>query len=128
MIHNYSKILQLLIDQIENLQINIPNNLPFIVEKIAATTNNVICIGVGKSGYIAQKMSATLASIGVVSFYLHPTEAIHGDLGRIRSGDICIFFSHSGNSTELIPVLNYCNQYLLPATLGEPSLKKLCIL
>ena len=55
----------------------------------------------GKAGIIARKMSATLASIGIPSFYTHPAESLHGDIGRISSGDLIIVFSHSGTTSEV---------------------------
>lgn len=75
------------------------------VEAVLACRGHVIPCGVGKPGFIAQKLSATLASIGVPSFYLHPTEAVHGDLGRVRTGDVVIVMSNSGRSEEIVRVL-----------------------
>jgi arabinose-5-phosphate isomerase len=58
--------------------------------------------GIGKPGFIAQKLSATLASTGIPSFYLHPAEAVHGDLGRISRGDVVLALSNSGSSEEIV--------------------------
>jgi arabinose-5-phosphate isomerase len=66
------------------------------------TGGRVAATGVGKAGIIAQKVSATLASTGTPSLFLHPTEALHGDLGMVMAGDVVIAFSYSGESEELL--------------------------
>ncbi len=63
---------------------------------------HVITTAIGKPGFIAQKLSATLASTGTPSLYLHPAEAAHGDLGRVSKGDIVVALSNSGASPELL--------------------------
>lgn len=75
------------------------------VEMIAASTGRVVTMGVGKSGIICKKISATLASTGTPSFFMHPTEAIHGDLGMLVSGDVVLAISNSGETEELVRVL-----------------------
>lgn len=65
----------------------------------------VVCTAIGKPGFIAQKLSATLASIGVASHYLHPAEAAHGDLGRVTKGDVVVALSNSGTSEEVVRLL-----------------------
>ena len=65
----------------------------------------VIVTGIGKSGIICQKIAATLASTGTPAFFLHPAEAIHGDLGRIRSDDVVLALSHSGETGEILRLL-----------------------
>ena len=65
----------------------------------------VVVTGVGKSGKIAQKISATLSSTGTPSLYLHPTEGLHGDLGMITSADLVLALSHTGNTDELLRLL-----------------------
>ena len=63
--------------------------------------------GVGKSGYVAKKLAATFASLGLPAYFLHPTEALHGDLGRLGSGDAIVFISKSGNTEEIIKLLPF---------------------
>lgn len=75
------------------------------VKAILNCTGRVILVGVGKSGLIAKKIAATLASTGTPSFFIHATEASHGDLGMITSDDIVIALSNSGNTEELVAVL-----------------------
>ncbi len=65
----------------------------------------VVCMGIGKPGFIAQKLSATLASTGVPSLFLHPAEAAHGDLGRVTKGDVVVALSNSGRSEEIVRLL-----------------------
>lgn len=81
------------------------------VEAIYQTKGKVICAGVGKSGLIARKISATLSSVGISSFFLNPSEANHGDLGQIERRDLLLVFSYSGNTTELSNMLKYANRY-----------------
>lgn len=72
------------------------------VKLLLACKGTAITAGLGKSGIIAQKLSATLASTGTPSHFMHPTEAMHGDLGRIRKGDLAILLSYSGQSEDLL--------------------------
>ena len=72
---------------------------------IEACRGRVVCTAIGKPGFIAQKLSATLSSTGVPSLYLHPAEAAHGDLGRVASGDVVIALSNSGATEEVVRLL-----------------------
>jgi arabinose-5-phosphate isomerase len=72
------------------------------VEALLACTGRVVVTGMGKSGLIAQKISATFASTGTPSLYLHPVEAVHGDLGRIVKGDTVLAVSYSGDTAEIL--------------------------
>lgn len=76
-----------------------------IVSCILNTSGKVIVMGVGKSGLIGKKIAATLASTGTPSFFIHPTEAMHGDLGMIEKQDIILAISYSGESDELLAIL-----------------------
>jgi len=71
---------------------------------------SVIVTGVGKAGIIGTKISATLASTGTPSHFLHPVEALHGDLGRVRPGDVVLALSHSGQSDEIVRLVNLIKQ------------------
>ena len=75
------------------------------VELLLHCTGRVILTGMGKSGIICQKIAATLTSTGTASFFLHPAEAMHGDLGAIRSDDVVIALSYSGETDELLRLL-----------------------
>lgn len=75
------------------------------LELLGACTGRVVTMGIGKPGFIAQKLSATLASTGVPSLYLHPAEAAHGDLGRVATGDVVVALSNSGTTEEILRLL-----------------------
>ena len=81
------------------------------VDLILNCKGKVIFAGVGKSGLIARKISATFSSVGIPSFFCHPSEALHGDMGQIEKRDILIIFSYSGNTAELTNMLRYANRY-----------------
>jgi arabinose-5-phosphate isomerase len=72
------------------------------VEILRACTGRVVCTGMGKSGIVMKKVAATLSSTGTPSLFLHPAEAVHGDLGMIVAGDVVLAASYSGNTEELI--------------------------
>ncbi len=74
----------------------------------------LVVTGLGKSGLIAQKLSATFVSTGTHSHYLHPTEAMHGDLGRIRSGDVVLALSRSGRTEEVVALASILRQDKVP--------------
>ncbi|MHC4158022.1 MAG: KpsF/GutQ family sugar-phosphate isomerase [Planctomycetota bacterium] len=80
------------------------------VEMIYNCSGSVIVTGIGKAGIIGQKISATLASTGTPSHFLHPAEAIHGDLGRLRKNDIVIVLSYGGETDEVIRLINLVKQ------------------
>ena len=81
------------------------------VDTIASCKGKIITAGIGKSGLIARKVSATLSSVGISSFYLNPGEANHGDLGQIEKRDILLVFSYSGNTAEITNMLKYANRF-----------------
>ena len=84
------------------------------VEIAYNTKGKVIVTGVGKSGLIGSKIAATLASTGTPSFFLHPTEALHGDLGMITKDDSVLAISYSGESEELIKILPHIKRFEVP--------------
>ena len=95
---------------LEQLKDNLDLNFSEAVRLILQTKGKVILTGMGKSGLIAQKISSTLSSTGTPSFFLHPGEASHGDLGVITVDDILIAISKSGESKELNDILIYANR------------------
>ena len=84
------------------------------VEIAYNTKGKLIITGVGKSGLIGSKIAATLASTGTPSFFLHPTEALHGDLGMITKDDSVLAISYSGESEELIKILPHIKRFDVP--------------
>ncbi len=81
------------------------------IDAILNCKGKVIFAGVGKSGLIARKISATFSSVGIPSFFCDPAQALHGDMGQIEKKDILIIFSYSGNTLELNNMLKYANRY-----------------
>ena len=84
------------------------------VALIAAAKGRVIVTGVGKSGHIGSKLAATFASTGTPSYFVHPAEANHGDLGMIASGDVIIAISWSGETAELKGIVAYSRRFSIP--------------
>ncbi|MBP7742272.1 MAG: KpsF/GutQ family sugar-phosphate isomerase [Aliarcobacter sp.] len=93
-------------------------NISFDIEKaidlIMSSKGKLIVTGVGKSGLVGAKIAATLASTGTSSFFLHPTEAMHGDLGMIGKEDIVLGISYSGESEELVQILPHLKRFNIP--------------
>ncbi len=85
-----------------------------LIVKTADAGGTVIVSGLGKSGHIGAKISATMASLGITSHAVHPTEAAHGDLGRFRKNDLVICLSHSGETDELVALASILRQDKLP--------------
>lgn len=84
------------------------------VERIAASLGRVIVSGMGKSGHVARKVAATLASTGTPAHYVHPAEASHGDLGMVRPEDVILALSWSGETTELADLIAYAKRFRVP--------------
>ena len=101
---------QSLLDAIEHID----ESFIEAIELIEKTHGKLIVTGVGKSGLVGAKIAATLASTGTSSFFLHPTEALHGDLGMIGSGDTLLAISYSGESEELTKILPHIKRFDIP--------------
>ena len=93
------------INTLEHIQNNLDYTFIQIEEAVASCKGKVILCGIGKSGHIARKISATLASLGTSSFFLHPAEALHGDLGMVSEEDTIILISNSGETKEIIHLM-----------------------
>lgn len=93
---------------------NIDDVFDKAVEMVLACKGKLIVTGVGKSGLIGAKMAATFASTGTPSFFLHPTEALHGDLGMIGKDDVVLAISYSGESEELSSILPHIKRFGTP--------------
>ncbi len=92
----------------------IGSNIDEAVELIASLKGKLIVTGVGKSGLVGSKIAATFASTGTPSFFIHPTEALHGDLGMIGKDDGVLAISYSGESEELIKILPHIKRFDIP--------------
>jgi arabinose-5-phosphate isomerase len=87
-----------------------------LIQQIFALNGRLIITGMGKSGIIARKITATLTSTGTPAMFLHPAEAGHGDLGMITEHDLVIMITRSGESAELVPIIAYCKRFGIPLT------------
>lgn len=104
------KVIDLEIQALQKLKKNINNSFNKAVIEIAKCKSKVILCGVGKSGLIAAKISATLSSVGTPSFNLSASDSSHGDLGSISKKDILILISYSGKTNELKNIIQYANR------------------
>jgi len=108
------EVVELQIKALERLKNSIDNSFDKTVKKILKCKSKVIVCGVGKSGIIASKISATLSSVGTPSFPISASDCSHGDLGRITKNDILILISNSGNTNELLNVIDYSRKNKIP--------------
>jgi len=98
------------LEGVRNLQKSLNEDFYKAVELVLALKGKLILSGIGKSGHIANKIASTFTSTGIVSLFLHPVEASHGDLGIIEKKDILILISNSGEASEINDVINYCKK------------------
>ncbi len=96
------RVLEIEADAVRSLLEELDEGFDAAVEMMKATAGRVVVTGIGKSGIVGQKIAATLASTGTAAFFLHPTEAIHGDLGMILKGDVVLALSYSGETEEIV--------------------------
>ena len=99
------RVLEIEARAIESLVDELDGNFSRAVDLILSVTGKVVVSGMGKSGIICQKIASTLASTGTSSFFIHPAEGVHGDLGMIMKNDILLAISNSGETSELIRIL-----------------------
>jgi len=115
---DYKKIAQEVLlteaKELENAASKIAEEIADAVKLISNIKGKLIISGVGKSGLVGSKMAATFASTGTSSFFLHPTEAMHGDLGMIGKDDGLLAISYSGESEELIKILPHIKRFDIP--------------
>jgi len=116
------KVLQTEADALEILKNELPNDFSHLVKLILSLNGRVIVSGVGKSGHIGNKIAATLASTGTPAFFIHATEASHGDLGMITENDLCLLISNSGETSEIFDILTHARRFNIPvATISSNS-------
>src|SRR5206468_1048521 len=111
-------------EAIEQLCSRIDGDFSDAVDRILACSGRVVVTGMGKPGFIAQKISATFASTGTPSLFPHPAEALHGDLGRLVPGDLVVALSNSGETEEilrLLPALKRLGAPIIAITGGQKS-------
>ncbi|MDR0483890.1 MAG: KpsF/GutQ family sugar-phosphate isomerase [Alphaproteobacteria bacterium] len=108
------KIIQTELEGIALLRDNLSVEFTHVCNLLLNNKGRVIITGMGKSGHIGAKIAATLASTGTSSIFVHPAEALHGDLGMIEKNDIVIALSNSGNTVELQGIINYTQRFNIP--------------
>ena len=102
------------VDALRIMESELDSSLTEALDMIQAAKGRVIVTGMGKSGHIGNKIAATLASTGTPSFFVHPAEASHGDLGMLTDDDVVLAISNGGESKELSDILIYCKRYGIP--------------
>ena len=116
------KVFSIEIESLQAVANAIDDEFDKVVQAVLQTKGKLVVIGIGKSGIIGKKISATLSSTGTPSFFLHPGEAFHGDLGMVGHHDLVILISYSGETDEvlkLIPFLKW-NKNLIVSITGNP--------
>src|SRR6195952_5466785 len=111
------------IESLQHVVELIDDSFSDVIETILQGKGKLIVTGIGKSGLIGKKISATLSSTGTSSFFLHPGEAFHGDLGMIGADDIVLLISYSGETAEILKIIPYLkwNGNQLIAITGDPN-------
>lgn len=118
------RVIRLEQDGLGQLADSLDDGFNAIVERLKNIKGRIICAGIGKSGHVARKIAATLASTGAPAQFVHPTEASHGDLGMITPDDAVLALSKSGETRELGDLMAYCRRFgtpLIGMTCGAES-------
>ena len=102
------------IEAVRAMEEALDNSLSDALDLMQKASGRVIVTGMGKSGHIGTKIAATLASTGTPSFFIHPAEASHGDLGMLTEDDAVLAISNGGESKELSDIIIYCKRYGIP--------------
>ena len=105
------KSAEIQINELKKVKKVFNNSFNKAVDLILKCKGKVIFAGIGKSGLVARKISATFSSVGIPSFFCDPAQALHGDMGQIEKRDILVIFSYSGNTSELNNMLKYANRF-----------------
>ena len=130
------KVLKTEADALGKLKDDLPSDFSDLVKLVLNLTGRVIVSGVGKSGHIGNKIAATLASTGTPAYFVHATEASHGDLGMITEQDLCLLISNSGETIEMFDILTHARRFGIPiatmssnceSTLVKAANFKLCL-
>ncbi len=108
------RVLRTEIEGLQALADQLGQSFVRVVELIKSVDGHTVLTGVGKSGHVARKIAATLASTGTPALYIHPTEASHGDMGMITGKDCVIALSRSGETKELADILQFCKRRSVP--------------
>jgi arabinose-5-phosphate isomerase len=101
-------------DALRQLSQGLPADFVPCIKGILALKGRLVLSGIGKSGHVARKIAATLASTGTPALFVHPSEASHGDLGMVTPDDMCLLLSNSGETVELRDMIAYCARFQIP--------------
>ena len=115
------KVLKTEADALGKLKDDLPIDFSDLVKSILNLNGRVIVSGVGKSGHIGNKIAATLASTGTPAYFVHATEASHGDLGMITEQDLCLLISNSGETIEMFDILTHARRFSIPVATMSSS-------
>tara|TARA_Y100000589_G_scaffold175712_1_gene166773 strand:+ start:1806 stop:2762 length:957 start_codon:yes stop_codon:yes gene_type:complete len=115
------KVLKTEADALGKLKDDLPIDFSGLVKSILNLNGRVIVSGVGKSGHIGNKIAATLASTGTPAYFVHATEASHGDLGMITEQDLCLLISNSGETIEMFDILTHARRFSIPVATMSSS-------
>ncbi len=108
------RVLDVEIDGLKKLADSLGDDIAAAIELFSTVTGRVVVTGMGKSGHIARKIAATMASTGTPAMFVHPAEASHGDLGMITDKDAVFALSNSGETSELADLVDYCKRFEIP--------------
>ena len=108
------RVLAIEIEALRSLSEDLGEPFAKAVEMLFACKGRIVCTGMGKSGHVARKIAATLASTGAPAMFVHPAEASHGDLGMIGQDDVVLALSKSGDVRELADVIAYAHRFAIP--------------
>src|SRR5437588_12158775 len=117
------RVFDIEIESLKHVAATIGDEFTAAVDAIWGSKGKLIVAGVGKSGLIGRKIAATLASTGTPSFFLHPGEAFHGDLGMVEANDMVILISYSGETDEVLKIIPFLkwNKNIIIGITGNPS-------
>lgn len=123
MLESAKRILRYEAEAIETASKNLDENFSKAIDLILNSQGRLVVCGMGKSGLIGHKISATLSSTGTPSFFLHPGEALHGDLGMIRDNDVMLLLSNSGETEEIVKLVPFLRRIgtAIVAMVGETN-------
>ena len=114
LIETAQRTIRMEIEAVEQLSTRIDEHFVKACELILQCKGRVVVVGMGKSGHVGNKIAATLASTGTPSFFVHPAEASHGDLGMITENDSLFALSNSGETAELADIVTYASRFKIP--------------
>lgn len=108
------RVIEMEIVGLQALADNLGDHVAHAIGILSSVTGRVVVSGMGKSGHVARKIAATLASTGTPALFVHPAEASHGDLGMITPADAVFVLSNSGETTEIADMVDYCKRFEIP--------------